>query len=30
VLETINIDKLDEAARQSDVAAQQSRTKRRE
>ena len=30
VQETVNIDKLDEAARQSDVAAQQSRTKRRE
>jgi len=30
VQETVNIDKLDEAARQSDVAAQHSRTKRRE
>lgn len=30
VQETVNLDKLDEAARQSDVAAQQSRTKRRE
>jgi beta-glucosidase/6-phospho-beta-glucosidase/beta-galactosidase len=30
VQETINIDKIDEGARQSDVAAQQSRTKRRE
>ena len=30
VQETINTDKLDEAARESDVAAQRSRTKRRE
>jgi hypothetical protein len=30
VKETVNIDKLDEAARESDVAAQRSRTKRRE
>ena len=30
VEETVNIDKLDEAARESDVAAQRSRTKRRE
>ncbi|HJP93959.1 MAG TPA: hypothetical protein VJ875_18520 [Pyrinomonadaceae bacterium] len=30
VVETINIDKLDEAARELDVAAQRSRTKRRE